>query len=295
VRVRHGLAHLLEDAQEARQVVRRRRSLGQQRRQGTALHQLHGEIRSAVVQMANGMHWHDAGMLQLAGDLRFFQETLHCIGLAVEFRPKQFDCQGAIQFRVVHSVDNSSAAVAEPLENLVSAEPIAGRQIGRRGGDAGRRRRRRQAWGQPGEMVAIAEELPQPVLQFGPCPPHPRPIRRFAALLGLEQLGQRRLETVMWRSRRQEFVGHGLLLGRHKLPQLFHAAGVQAGHRADRAVQVFGDLRQLPAVVFLQDERLALPRVEFRQRLQQAQPFLFTHQPFERRRVLRGQPALQPA
>src|SRR5215831_12890738 len=61
---------------------------------------------------------------------------------------------------------------------------------------------------------------------------------------------------------------------RQVFAQLLEPVGVQAGHRADRAAQVLGDLRERAAMILLQDQRLALPRVQFRQRLQQSQCLL---------------------
>jgi hypothetical protein len=53
---------------------------------------------------------------------------------------------------------------------------------------------------------------------------------------------------------------------RQVLVQVLESAGVQAGHRADRAAHVAGDFRQRLAVVLLEDQRLTLSWVEVRER-----------------------------
>ena len=85
------LADLLEDLEEARQVVGRVRPFLEERRQSAALHQLHGEIRPLVRQAAGRVDGDDAGVLELSADLRFFQEALDRTGIFLQVLEKDFD------------------------------------------------------------------------------------------------------------------------------------------------------------------------------------------------------------
>ena len=75
VGIRHRLAHLEEDPQHARLIVGQIEPCGQEVRQGAALDQLHDEIRAAVGKRAQVVDRHDAGVLQLAGDLCLLDEA----------------------------------------------------------------------------------------------------------------------------------------------------------------------------------------------------------------------------
>ena len=70
-----GLANLLEDAQEPRQVVLRVAPLMQERRQGAALDQLHGEVGPAVGEGPQLIDRDDSRMLELSADLRLLDEA----------------------------------------------------------------------------------------------------------------------------------------------------------------------------------------------------------------------------
>ncbi len=69
------LAHRLEDRQETREVLRQLFALRQQLGQGLALNELHREERPPIGYLSTVVYRGDAGMLQLAVDLPFFQET----------------------------------------------------------------------------------------------------------------------------------------------------------------------------------------------------------------------------
>ena len=69
------LAHLLEDPHELRPPLPGP-AASQQRRQGPALDQLHGEERPAVGQPAELVDRHDARVRELAADPRLVEEPL---------------------------------------------------------------------------------------------------------------------------------------------------------------------------------------------------------------------------
>ena len=80
--VGHRLADGLEDREEPRQVVRRGWALREQRRQRPAFDQLHGEVGPAVGEGAELVDRHDAGVLELAADLRLLDEPATISGLS---------------------------------------------------------------------------------------------------------------------------------------------------------------------------------------------------------------------
>ena len=100
VGVGQRLAHLLEHLKEARQVAGRRVALLEQDRQRLAFHQLHGEVGPVVGKTTGLVDGHDAGMLQLAADLRLFQETLHGAGIVVVVFQQDLDGEFTAQFGV---------------------------------------------------------------------------------------------------------------------------------------------------------------------------------------------------
>jgi anti-anti-sigma regulatory factor len=88
VGVGHGLAHLLEHLEEARQILARVGALAQQGGERAAADQLHGEIRSLVGRPAHLVHGHNAGVLKLATDLRLLGEAASLLRLVAR-RPPQ--------------------------------------------------------------------------------------------------------------------------------------------------------------------------------------------------------------
>ena len=81
--VGHGLAHLVDQAQDARAVP-----LGialaqapEDDAQVVPLHELHREVDAAVVVEPEIVHGDDAGVVQLAGDLRLLQEAPQRLGV----------------------------------------------------------------------------------------------------------------------------------------------------------------------------------------------------------------------
>src|SRR5262245_65780013 len=92
MRVGHGLTDLLKDGEPARQ-VRGRQEFGQ----GASLDELHAEEGSSIRQLAQLMDRSDARMLELAHDLRLFEEALAQAGV-FRTRPQQnLDGQTAVK------------------------------------------------------------------------------------------------------------------------------------------------------------------------------------------------------
>ena len=78
VRVGHRLAHLEQHAERARLVpalLARRRRARRSCLQVAALDELHREVDAAVGVEAELVHRHDAGVVELAGDLRLLEEA----------------------------------------------------------------------------------------------------------------------------------------------------------------------------------------------------------------------------
>ena len=98
--VGHRLADLLEDRQEPRQVVGRGRRARQQGGQGPALDQLHGEEGPAVGEGAQLVDRHDAGVLELAADLRLLDEPAEDLGVVAVLLQEDLDGQVAAQVGV---------------------------------------------------------------------------------------------------------------------------------------------------------------------------------------------------
>jgi hypothetical protein len=138
VRVGEGLAHLLEDTQQARQLVRGPGPLLEQFRQGAALDQLHGEVRPAIGQHADLVHGRDAGVLQLPGELRLLAEAQFESGVSPGVCTQHLDGHGAIQVRVAGAQHRPHAASGDLPLDLVPPRPPdrgppgAGRPRGRR-------------------------------------------------------------------------------------------------------------------------------------------------------------------
>jgi hypothetical protein len=71
---------LLEHLEEARQVVGRAAALAQQGGEVAAADEFHGEVQAAAGVAADLVDGHDAGVLQLAADLRLFEEATADVG-----------------------------------------------------------------------------------------------------------------------------------------------------------------------------------------------------------------------
>ena len=142
VGVGHRLADLLEHFQEPRQVLGRGLALCEAVGQGAALDQLHGEVRPAVGEPAQVVDRHDAGVLQLAADLRFFDEALLQFRTGHVFIPQHLEGEVAAQKRVMAAQHQTHASPTD-----LGVEAIAdGRRLGqqRAGGGYGRPQRIRR-------------------------------------------------------------------------------------------------------------------------------------------------------
>ena len=178
VGVGDGLAHLLEDVEEAGQFVRRVRPFGEEFGERAALDQLHREEGSAVGQGAEFVNRHDERVLQLAGNLRLFDEAAHEIGPAAVMVEQHLDGQVAIENTIPAAQHRPHAAAADLLDEVVGAKSI--------GSAVGWTKRRREAV----ESILVSEEGPHALGEMRMPYEKRVPIRDFAAIDGDEIVGQ---------------------------------------------------------------------------------------------------------
>ena len=97
-------------------------ALGQAGGQRLALHELHREERAARRYAASELvDGHDAGMLELPADLRFFDEALHEIGALREVLVEQhLERHVAAEVVVAAAVHDADAATSELADDLVA-------------------------------------------------------------------------------------------------------------------------------------------------------------------------------
>jgi hypothetical protein len=131
VRVGQRLAHLLEDLQEAGQVVSRFGPFRQQPGQGTALDELHGEVWPAAREPAQFVHRHDARVLELPRDLCLLHEPLHQLRAALVGLQQHLDGDVPAEVGVAALEDRAHAAPRDLPNQLVAAGRLQGRTGGR--------------------------------------------------------------------------------------------------------------------------------------------------------------------
>jgi hypothetical protein len=123
VGVGQSLAHLLKNAQEARQVVGGRGPLLQQVGEGAALDELHGQERPAVGEGADLVDGRDAGVLQLPRDLRLLPEAPLVVRVAPELLAQHLDGQGPAQVGVPGTPHGAHAAPGNLRLDQVAPRP----------------------------------------------------------------------------------------------------------------------------------------------------------------------------
>jgi hypothetical protein len=139
VRIGDRLAHRLEYREHAPAVLIRRAALLQERRQRLPLDQLHREVRPLVGHQAELVHGHDAGVLQLAADLRLLDEALHDLGALGQLAVEHLHRHVAAEVRVVALEDHAHAAARDLAQQLVVAAPLRHELRRRRAGIDDRR------------------------------------------------------------------------------------------------------------------------------------------------------------
>ena len=117
VGIGHRLADLLEDRQEPRPVVRRVLAGLQQRGQGAALDQLHGEVEPAVGEPAQLVDRDDPRVLELAADLRLLDEPADHLGVVAVLLQQHLDGQVAAEVDVAALEDRPHAAAGDLAES----------------------------------------------------------------------------------------------------------------------------------------------------------------------------------
>ncbi len=145
VGVGDGLADLLEDAQDAGQGVLRRRTGGEHLGEGLALDQLHGEVGATVGEGAQLVDRDDAGVLELAADLRLLDEAADEGGVVPVLLQEDLDGEVASEVLVsalehgAHAAAGDLAEQPEPGVALLGRRHLGGGGLvdGRLGGGVG--------------------------------------------------------------------------------------------------------------------------------------------------------------
>jgi hypothetical protein len=124
VRVAHGVAHLLEDGDEAAQSLGRPLPLLEQLAQRVALDELHGQKRLAVGERANFVGGRDARVLQLAGDGGLDAEAHGGRRIGRHLGLERLDSHVSVEERVACAADHAHAARA-PICSASSWRPAS--------------------------------------------------------------------------------------------------------------------------------------------------------------------------
>ncbi len=125
VGVSHRLAHRLEDRQEPGRVGLGP-AVGEERRQGLALHQLHGEEWPVVCQRAQIIHRHDSGVLKLAADLGLLDEAVDQVGAVAMLIEQDLEGEVAAQVRVAAPQHQAHPAAGDFAQELIATGPGVG-------------------------------------------------------------------------------------------------------------------------------------------------------------------------
>ena len=147
VGIRHRLRHLQGDGQQAGPIGRRVGPFAEDRRERLALDQLHGE-EGPVAEAADVVDRHDAGMLQLAADLRLLDEALGHVGAVGVPLQEHLDREVAAEVDVPAPQHGPHAAAGD-----LAGELVAVADIGPRGHGVGLR-----LDGEPAFTLGVLEE-----------------------------------------------------------------------------------------------------------------------------------------
>jgi hypothetical protein len=112
----HGLTHLLDHGQQARQAFRPVGFVAEQLGEGAATDQFHGVAGLAIGELTEVMHGHDAGVLQRAGQSCLAEETLYSASIAAQLNSQDLDGQITLEGVIATAIDLAHAADADPLE-----------------------------------------------------------------------------------------------------------------------------------------------------------------------------------
>ena len=128
VGVGHRLANGLPDLEEAHAILLDRLAPREHRRERPPLDQLHREERTLIGHQPQLVDRHDARVLQLAADLRFFDESLEDFGALGELGVGDLDRDVATELDVVPAQHDAHAAARDLTQNAVLAL-VRGRQL----------------------------------------------------------------------------------------------------------------------------------------------------------------------
>ncbi len=120
VGVGHRLAHLLEDREIPRPVLRRVRPAFEQGGQGAAPDQLHGDVEPGVGKPAQLVDRDDARVLELAGDLGLLDEATDHLGAVAVLLQDDLDGHVAADIDVAALEHDAHAAAGDLAEKLVA-------------------------------------------------------------------------------------------------------------------------------------------------------------------------------
>ena len=121
VRIRHGLADLLEDGQEPAPFALRVLAFLEQCGKRPSADKLHGEEGAAIRADAELVDGHDAGVLQLAFDLRLLEEPFDYVGAIPVLLSEELEGDVPAEVVIAGPVDDADAALTELLLDFVPA------------------------------------------------------------------------------------------------------------------------------------------------------------------------------
>ncbi len=124
VRIGNRLTNLTEDGHEALQVIGRIISFRQQRGECATLDELHGKERSAGIGEPEFVNRKYARMLQLRGDLRFFNEPGDHPRPRCMLAPQHFDRHVPPQVRIAPLEHHTHAAARNLAGHLIASECV---------------------------------------------------------------------------------------------------------------------------------------------------------------------------
>ena len=96
--------------------------------QGLAVEQLADQVGRAVRVRTDVVDDHDVGVAEASAGSGLLLEAAQTVEVAGRFRRQHLDGNGTPQARVTGAVDDTHAPGAEPAEDLVGAQSIAGTQ-----------------------------------------------------------------------------------------------------------------------------------------------------------------------
>jgi hypothetical protein len=117
-----GVAHLLEDGEEAAAIVGGIKPLSQQLVQRPSPDQFHRQEGPSIRESPQFVDGRDARVLQLAGDPGLGLETLRCRRLGFIVLAEHLDCYLTAEPKVPGAMDHAHAPAADLIEEFVAGQ-----------------------------------------------------------------------------------------------------------------------------------------------------------------------------